>query len=187
MTTKRIHVTGASGSGVTTIGRALASALALPHHDTDDYFWLPTEPPYRDLRPIPDRIRLMREMFVPRAGWVLSGSLVGWAQEIEPCFDAVIYVSTPTPVRLARLRKREEIRYGTGSIAAGGSRYEEAKAFLDWAAAYDDPSFKGRSRARHEAWLKTLRCEVARADGTRPTAELVGELIRGWLPARDEP
>jgi NAD(P)-dependent dehydrogenase (short-subunit alcohol dehydrogenase family) len=36
---RRIHVTGASGSGVTTLGRALADALALPHHDTDDYFW----------------------------------------------------------------------------------------------------------------------------------------------------
>ena len=80
METTRIHITGASGSGVTSLGRALAGALALPHHDTDDYFWLPTEPPYREMRPIPDRIRLMHEMFVPRAGWVLSGSLVGWGR-----------------------------------------------------------------------------------------------------------
>ena len=35
---------GASGAGVSTLGRALAGALALPHHDTDDYFWLPTIP-----------------------------------------------------------------------------------------------------------------------------------------------
>jgi shikimate kinase len=33
----RIHVTGASGAGVTTLGRALADALALPRHDIDDY------------------------------------------------------------------------------------------------------------------------------------------------------
>jgi hypothetical protein len=32
MKTRRIHVVGASGSGVTTLGRALADALALPHH-----------------------------------------------------------------------------------------------------------------------------------------------------------
>jgi adenylate kinase family enzyme len=43
----RIHVMGASGSGVTTLGRALADALAFPHYGTDDYFWLPTTPPYR--------------------------------------------------------------------------------------------------------------------------------------------
>jgi adenylate kinase family enzyme len=36
MKSDRIHITGASGAGVTTRGRALADALALPHHDTDD-------------------------------------------------------------------------------------------------------------------------------------------------------
>jgi adenylate kinase family enzyme len=59
---RRIQVTGASGSGVTTLGRALADALALPHHDTDDYFWQPTAPPYRTQRDAADRLRLMREM-----------------------------------------------------------------------------------------------------------------------------
>jgi len=56
---------GASGSGVTSLGRALADALAIPHHDTDDYFWLPTTPPYRNMREIAERLRLMREVFLP--------------------------------------------------------------------------------------------------------------------------
>jgi adenylate kinase family enzyme len=43
----RIHITGASGAGVTSLGRALADALAIPHHDTDDYFWQPTIRPTR--------------------------------------------------------------------------------------------------------------------------------------------
>ena len=58
MRTRRIHVMGASGAGVTTLGRALADALALPHHDSDDYFWLPTTPPYRQQRDIAERLRL---------------------------------------------------------------------------------------------------------------------------------
>ena len=61
MKSRRIHMTGASGSGVTSLGRALGAALALPHHDTDDYLWAPTTPPYRELRPAADRLRLMRE------------------------------------------------------------------------------------------------------------------------------
>ena len=122
--THRIHVTGASGSGVTTLGRTLASAYGLPHHDTDDYFWLPTEPPYRVKREISDRLRLMRELFLPRSGWVLSGSLIGWAKEIEPCFDAVIFISTPTAIRLDRIRQREELRYGVSSTSVGGRHYE---------------------------------------------------------------
>ena len=52
----RIHVTGASGAGVTSLGRALADALALPHHDTDDYLWKPTTPPYRELRDAAERL-----------------------------------------------------------------------------------------------------------------------------------
>jgi shikimate kinase len=31
----RIYVVGAAGAGTTTLGRALANVLAVPHHDTD--------------------------------------------------------------------------------------------------------------------------------------------------------
>ena len=75
MPIRRVHIMGASGAGVTTLGRALADALGLPHHDTDDYYWQPTDPPYREKRDIPDRLRLMHELFLPRPSWVLSGSL----------------------------------------------------------------------------------------------------------------
>jgi adenylate kinase family enzyme len=47
MKSRRIHITGASGAGVTRLGRVLTDALAVPHHDTDDYFWQPTVPPYQ--------------------------------------------------------------------------------------------------------------------------------------------
>ena len=33
----RLHTLGASGSGTTTLGRALAERLQCPHFDTDDY------------------------------------------------------------------------------------------------------------------------------------------------------
>lgn len=104
MKSRRIHVTGASGAGVTTLGRALADSLALPHHDTDDYLWQPTTPPYRALRGAADRLRLMREMFLPRADWVLSGGLDGWGDGIIPSFDLVVFLTTPHEVRMRRLR-----------------------------------------------------------------------------------
>ncbi len=178
--TNRVHVTGASGSGVTTLGRALAGAHGVPHHDTDDYFWLPTEPPYRVKREVPDRLRLMQEMFLPRSGWVLSGSLMDWAKEVEPCFDAVIFVSTPTGIRLDRIKKREELRYGASSTSVGGSHYDATKAFFDWAGNYDDPQFEGRSRARHEAWLQTLRCSIIRVRGDQPIDTLVDQIVSQW-------
>ena len=78
----RVHVLGASGSGTTTLARALANHWSVPHADADDYFWVPTDPPYVDRRRDSERVTLMRDLFVPREAWVLSGSMVGWGDEV---------------------------------------------------------------------------------------------------------
>jgi adenylate kinase family enzyme len=49
-----IQVMAASGSGASSLGRALAETIAQPHHDADDYLWLPTVPTYRTLREVAD-------------------------------------------------------------------------------------------------------------------------------------
>lgn len=180
MKSRRIHVTGASGAGVTTLGRALADSLALPHHDTDDYLWQPTTPPYRTLRGAADRLRLMREIFLPRADWVLSGGLDGWGDGIIPCFDLVVFLTTPHEVRMRRLRAREAIHFGTDAVAPGGWRHEETESFIEWASHYEDGSREGRTRAKHEAWLAGLPCPVLRLDGSLPLGELVAE-VRGAI------
>jgi adenylate kinase family enzyme len=178
MKASRIHIVGASGAGVTTLGRRLADALAIPHHDTDDYFWRPTASPYLEMRPPADRLRLMEELFLGRSAWVLSGSLDGWGDSIVPLFDLVIFLRAPTEVRLRRLRDREAGRFGADAVAPGGWRHQETEEFIEWASHYDDGGREGRSLMRHEAWLKTLECRVLRADGTRATADLVGEITR---------
>lgn len=182
MKTRRIHVTGASGTGVTTLGRALADALALPHHDVDDYLWLPTIPPYRTLRPVADRLRLMGEMFLDRADWVLSGSLDGWGDRVAPLFDLVVFLRVPTEIRIARLRTREARHFGADAVGRGGWRHAETEDFIEWASHYDDGSRDGRQLIRHEAWLATLACPVLRLDGCRPTSDLVAEVVAALDP-----
>ena len=176
METRRIHITGASGTGVTSLGRALADALAITHHDTDDYFWRPTNPPYREMREVADRLRLMREVFLDRSDWILSGSLDGWGDPIIPHLDFVIFLYVSTPIRLQRLRAREARRLGADAIAPGGSMHQQAEEFIAWASHYDDGTREGRNLARHQAWLATLPCRVLRLDGTRPLPELVKEV-----------
>lgn len=175
MATCRIHITGASGSGTTTLGRTLAIALAIPHHDSDDYFWEPTEPPYTTKRNEAERLQLMRRLFLPRTGWVLSGSLVGWGDPLIPFFDLVVFLHTDTTERIERLRRREAVRYGHDDADA-------SRAFLDWAAGYDTGPPTGRSRAEHEDWLSGLPCPVLRLDGGRPTGELAAEVIGQLRP-----
>ncbi|MCG2625558.1 hypothetical protein L6654_02895 [Bradyrhizobium sp. WYCCWR 13023] len=176
MKSRRIHLMGASGSGVTTLGRALAGRLALPHHDSDDYFWLPTVPPYQTTRHAADRLRLMREMFLPRFDWVLSGSVTGWGDEFVPLFDLVVYVTTPRELRMQRLRAREAAHFGADAVAEGGWRHQETESFVEWASHYEAGDRKGRSLAKHEAWLAGLPCPVVRVDGSQPVAELVEQL-----------
>jgi adenylate kinase family enzyme len=178
MRTRRIHVFGASGAGVTTLGRALADRLAIPHHDTDDYFWLPTSPPYRTQRAVPDRLRLVHEMFLQRDAWVLSGSLDGWGGSLATWFDVVAFVYAPTAIRLRRLRDREARHFGRDAVSPGGWRYQETEDFIEWAAHYDDATREGRTLPRHQAWLHTLPCPVLRLDGTLPVPELLEQVIR---------
>jgi adenylate kinase family enzyme len=180
MTTRRIHTFGASGAGVTTLGRALADALAAPHHDTDDYYWHPTAPPYRDKRDVADRLRLMREIFLDRPDWVLSGSLDDWGGAVVPLFDLVVFVRVPTEVRLQRLRDREARRFGLAETSPGGWRHKETEEFIEWASHYDDGTREGRHLSRHLKWLDSLTCPVRRVDGTRPIPDLVDEIIAAF-------
>jgi len=184
MRSRRIHITGASGAGVSSLGRALVNALSIPHHDTDDYLWQPTSPPYQKMRERADRLRLMHEMFLPRAEWVLSGSLAGWGDAIIPAFDLVVFLTTPREIRLRRLQAREVTRYGADAVAPGGWRHKETAEFLEWASQYDDGDLASRSLAMHQAWLAALPCPVLRLDGSRPLSELAAEVSHAIAPER---
>ena len=55
-----IHITGASGSGTSTLGRALAAELNMPFLDGDDYYWLDPKPPFVEKRDAILRAQLLR-------------------------------------------------------------------------------------------------------------------------------
>src|SRR5512146_3520315 len=94
--TQGLHILGASGSGTTTLGAALAKRLAMQHLDTDDFLWYPTEPKFQQTRPAAERLRLLdRAMDRATAGWVLSGSLAGWGDPWVDRFDLALFLSLP--------------------------------------------------------------------------------------------
>src|SRR3954466_11989582 len=105
----KLHVMGASGAGTTTLARALADHWAVPHADADDYFWVPSTPPYLEKRSEDERLELMRTVFVPREAWVLSGSMLGWGESIVAECDAVVFLTLDPHERLRRLEARETL------------------------------------------------------------------------------
>ncbi|GLQ57171.1 adenylate kinase [Devosia nitrariae] len=172
----RIHVLGASGAGTSTLGAAVADALAVPHLDTDNFYWLPTDPPFTSPRPREERISMLMDRIAFETGWVLSGSAIGWAQPLEPLYDLVAYVWLDPSIRMARLREREQKRYGQ-RIARGGDLEGAHAEFLAWAARYDTAGLEQRSRAAHEAWLAKQEAPVIRLDASRPVNDLVIEVL----------
>jgi len=171
--TCRLLITGASGAGTTTLGRALADRWSVPHADVDDYFWLPTSPPYTQKRPEEERLRLMNELFLPRRSWVLSGSVMEWGDSLLAMCDGVVFLTVAAELRMDRLREREVARYGEVDDDAH-------RAFFEWARSYDDPMFSGRSRVRHERWLAMASRPVLRLDGAAPVRNLV-DAVNLWL------
>ena len=170
-----VHIFGASGSGTSTLGAALAARCGYRQLDTDDFFWLPTDPPFTVKRPRPERLTLLRQALAEADRTVLSGALCGWGDELIPLFTLAVRVVTPTDVRLRRLQERESRRFGE-RIRTGGDMYAAHLAFLDWAAAYDTGDLSMRSKAEHDAWSAALACPLYVADGTRPVDETVAEL-----------
>ncbi|MFH1373563.1 MAG: AAA family ATPase [bacterium] len=168
----RIHLFGAAGSGTTTMGRALAQHLHFPHFDTDDYFWLPTNPPYHEVRDAAERQTLLARDLQSREKWVLSGSLCGWGDAMIPFFDLTVFLLVPTDTRLSRLAAREEQRFGE-ALQPDGPMYDHHRQFMQWAADYDDGGLDMRSRMRHEQRLENLPGPVLRLEGDGS--------VRQWL------
>ena len=107
---RRVYITGASGAGVSTLGKALAATLHVPQADIDDYYWLPTEIPFSKRRRVTDRVRLLKSALGAK-GWVLSGSFDSWADTLLDWLDLVVFVSAPTSIQLARLLASDNARF----------------------------------------------------------------------------
>jgi adenylate kinase family enzyme len=171
-----IHSLGASGSGITTLGLALAEHLHFPHCDTDDYCWLLTDPPYTQQRERTERTQLLMNDVTAQDAWVVSGSLCGWGDVAIPRFELVVFLWIPHDRRMARLRQREHARFGA-RILPGGDLYAQSQQFVAWAASYDDGGLDIRSRQRHDQWLGMLPCPILCFEGEYSSEEHLAVLI----------
>jgi adenylate kinase family enzyme len=164
MSVNIIHIFGASGSGTTTLAQNLENKYGYKWLDTDNFFWLPTEPPFTTSRPPEERVRLLAESINENPKCVISGSLCGWGDVFIPQFELVIFIYTPSEIRKERLFKREYLRYGN-RIHEDGDMYDEHVKFIDWAMAYDTGDKNMRSLINHEEWLKKITCPVVKLNG----------------------
>ena len=173
----KIHILGPSGSGTTTLGRALSQKMKIPHFDSDDFFWMPTDPPFTIKRSLEERVPLLENTLNAHKSWILSGSMLKWGDFLIPQLDLVIYLYVEKEIRIKRLKIRERDRFGC-RIDPGNDMFDNHRIFIDWASSYDDGGMDMRSRQSEEAWMKKLKCRVVRINGEMGVGEeveMVGE------------
>lgn len=159
-----IYIYGASGSGTSTLGRKISEELGYKFMDTDDYFWLPTDPKYTVKRSKEERLSLMKKDLSETDNAVISGSLENWGDELIPLFTLAVRLVTDTAIRIERLKMREKQKFGD-RILPTGDMYANHMEFLEWAQKYDTGSTGMRSKAKHDEWQKLLLCRQIVLDG----------------------
>jgi adenylate kinase family enzyme len=175
---RHIHILGASGSGTTTLGAALADRLGYTHLDTDSFYWEPTDPPFQRSRPVAERQSLLGAALDASPSWILSGSLVSWADPFIPLFDCAIFLQLPATVRMERLKERELKRYGADRLSPGGDMHDTHLEFLAWASQYESAGVEMRSLAMHQAWMKQLTIPIYPLDGLLTTEQQIALLLQ---------
>ncbi|NNB17741.1 AAA family ATPase [Pseudomonas fragi] len=165
-TARYILITGAAGTGTSTLAHALAKELSAPHLEADDFLWLPSNPPYQHLADKTQRgERLLQEMR-SHGRAVVAGSVMDWGQPLENEFDLVVFLYLPVELRLERLERREVERFG-----------QAKPEFLVWAAQYDEGGVLGRSLGRHQEWLSVRTCAVLRLEGDVSVKDRVLQIL----------
>ena len=150
----KILITGASGSGTSTLGKAISSTLNCSWIEADDYYWHLTTPPYTKKRDHPSRLRLIIDKQSVQKSTVISGSIMNWGLELENSFDLIIFLYLDSTIRVQRLRIREQKVLGSVD-----------EDFMQWASEYDAGPSEGRSLAKHSKWLSERSCKVLKIEG----------------------
>ncbi|REC47279.1 AAA family ATPase [Chryseobacterium pennipullorum] len=173
----RIHIFGASGSGVTTLGKALSEKLGIEYFDSDDFFWLKTKIPFTEKQNPETRNSIISEILHTHENWIFGGSIIHWGEDVFPAFDLIVFLYLPPEIRMERLRKREYERYGD-VIIANPERAKQFQEFMNWAKDYDhDTGIATRTLKAHLEWLSGKDTPLIEISGDYDPEEKINMIL----------
>mgnify|MGYP001569031092 CR=1 FL=1 len=159
------------------MAKGLAVRMGAPLFESDEYFHIPSDPPYQRQRPVEERLRLLKCDLGPCPTWVLSGCVAGWGEDPGIAYSLVVFLYLPLPLRSERLRRREEARFGA-RILPGGDMHRIHEEFMEWTAGYDSgASGGGNTLPAHRAFLDGVGCPVLRLETAMTPEEQLAAVL----------
>jgi len=158
---KTILIFGASGSGSTTLAKAIEKNYGYHFIDTDDALWEKTDPPFTVQKKPEDTLAYVKSEMSIHEKNVLSGSIIGFGNELKTSIDFVIYLHLPLEVRIERIKTREQHRFKE-RVLPGGDLYKQHLEFIEWVKLYDILDESVRSKKQHEKWLEDITVPILR-------------------------
>lgn len=174
----KIYIFGASGSGVTTLGKALSQHLSIPYLDSDNYYWLEKEPIFTHKRSPEKRNNLLLTDIKNHTSWILGGPVFTWGSpHLPPAMELIVFLHIPKETRMKRLKEREFERFGQ-TIFDDPERAKISQAFLAWAADYDEnKGISNRTYHSQNEWLQTVNSPVLKLIGDLSVEERITRIL----------
>lgn len=175
----KVFVMGASGSGTSTLGLALAKKLNIIHADSDNFYWEETDPPFTSPRSAAAMHSLFYDLIL-HDQFVLSGDMLNWGlpeQDILNAFSHVLFLYVPWQEREKRLRNREYGRFGE-RILQNGDMHETHEGFIEWASHYDSGLLPGRNKQSQLEFLKRFNNNggaILEIDGLQSAEDILSQ------------
>ena len=171
----KIHIVGASCSGVTSLGKYLSENLHIPYFDSDDFFWEKSDLPFTIRRDPELRNRMIMNELSQHSSWILGGSVINW--QLEVAFHLIVFLWLPQEIRIERLKARELEKFGD-IIYTDADRNKQFNEFINWASRYDDNTARGRTLQAHQQWLSTSPYPVLELEGDMSIAERAAQVLK---------
>lgn len=166
----RLHIFGASGAGVSTLGKILSKETNIPNYDFDDYYWEQTNPPFTTKREYSKRYSMLQGDIRDKYSYIISGHYGVEYTELDANLTHAIFVYASCEMRIQRLQQRERLHFGD-RIDKGGDMHQGYLEFMDWAKGYDASNKEGRNLQKHKQRIKLLNCPILHLDGEKDLKE----------------
>jgi len=174
----KIQIIGASGTGKSTLGKAIGRKTGVFWIDTDRYLWKDED--FTENYPILDRLKLYQNDMSNHSDYIVSGSVHSWNPQGFQDRELLVLLTIDEIIRMKRLYDREYVRYGERMLP-GGDHYELTREFLNWCQTYlteDENAIC--SLACHKLRLREAACKTLILDGNQPVEALCDVVLHAY-------